>query len=222
MNQIITKIKELKFGIFKNKSQIKIDDKLSFTPLINDYLDSYLTKFNNYLEYGSGSSTLYLSQKNIFKIISVESDFNFANSVISDLKSKNLKNTIVIKANIGLTGYWGYPLFNKSSPQKGLNYVSTPWNFLGEDYMPDVVLIDGRYRVACALNILIKAANHHKVSIIFDDYIGRDQYFIFQQFCDIYTTVDRMAFFEYNKSYIPENVINEMKILLEQYLKIAE
>ena len=88
--------------------------------------------------------------------------------------------------------------------------------------MPDVVLIDRRYRVACALNILIKAVNKHKVAIIFDDYIGREQYYIFQQYCEIYNTIDRMVLFEYNKSYISEIVINDMKNLLEKYLKITE
>ena len=118
MNLLINKLKECKYAFFKKLTSTKIDDNLSFTPKINKYLDDYLTKFHSYLEYGSGLRTIYFSKKNIHKIISVESVFNFANAVEANLKSKNLQKTIVLKADIGLTRYWGYPLFNKNFKKK--------------------------------------------------------------------------------------------------------
>ena len=211
--------KEFLFSILKFFKSPDISEDLSFSESINNYLKEKLNEYNSYLEYGSGSSTIYFSRNKKFKIVSVESDKVFANSVLKIINNNNVK---IFIAKVGLTGYWGYPIFFKNSYSKGFNYVNTPWKNLGNEYMPDVVLIDGRYRVACALNILLKAANNCKILIIIDDYNGRDEYKIFEQFCNKINSIERMAFFEYDGKLIDSQEIEKIKKYLNLYLTKPE
>ena len=59
--------------------------------------------------------------------------------------------------------------------------------------MPDVVLIDGRFRVACFLTSLLKS----KVGavIIFDDYSDRNHYHVVEEFVEVSHLEQRQAIF---------------------------
>jgi hypothetical protein len=208
---------ELIFAIKKYFQTFTISKNLSFTNEINEYLPSLLKNYNFYLEYGSGSSTVFFANNTALNIVSVESDIVYAKSVIKSIH-KNREKINILPAKIGLTGFWGYPIFYKKNKNKGWKYVNTPWRIIGENYKPEIVLIDGRYRVACALNILLKAANKYSVLIIIDDYVGREEYYIFEKFLKVSKSIDRMAFFEYNKELINNEQINAIKETLDIYL----
>ena len=214
--------KELKFSILKYFKKTKIETELTFTPLINEHLINNIKKYHSYLEYGSGASTVFFSKYKETNIVSVESDSVFAKAVRNKLNAICENNTKVLTANIGLTGFWGYPMFNRNSAKKGWKYVNTPWQHLGNEYKPDIVLIDGRYRIACALNILYRASNKYAVTIIIDDYVGREEYSFFEKFCPISKTIERMALFEYNKFHINEEQLRNIEIALNDYLKKVE
>ena len=143
---------ELKFVLAQPFRSIDISENLSFSNETNEFFKNEICKHKSYLEYGSGSSTIFLPKQKNLKLVSVESNYYFANHL-----KKIIKNLTILNPNIGLTGFWGYPLFFKNSYKKGFKYVNSPWEALELNYMPNVVLIDGRYRVACALNILLKA-----------------------------------------------------------------
>lgn len=210
-------LQELKFSILKYFKKPIIDHKLNFTDSINSYLANRIKDFTSYLEYGSGSSTIYFSGSTHLYVVSVESDAVYSRAV-EKIVSGFANTTKVLTSKTGPTGYWGTPIFFRKSKSKGWKYVNTPWEILGSQYIPDVILIDGRYRVACALNILFRAANKHRITIFFDDYVGRDDYYFFEKYCAVQQKVDRMAIFEYDLSPISESLLLELKNDLEVYL----
>jgi hypothetical protein len=214
----MTTISEFIFSFKKYFKTFTIANELSFTTRINEYLPTLVKQYNFYLEYGSGASTVFFAETTAIDIVSVESDYVYAKSVNKSIDS-NRKKLQILPAKIGLTGFWGYPIFRKKSYNKGWKYVNTPWRTIGEHYIPEIVLIDGRYRVACALNILQRAANKFPVMIIIDDYVGREEYYVFEKFLKLSKTIDRMAFFEYYNEPISNTQIKEIKDTLNIYLK---
>ena len=208
---------ELKFVLTKPFRSIEISENLSFSNETNEFFKNEICKHKSYLEYGSGSSTIFLSKQKNLKLVSVESDYYFANHL-----KKIIKNLTILNPNIGLTGFWGYPLFFKNSYKKGFKYVNSPWEALELNYMPNVVLIDGRYRVACALNILLKASNKCEILILIDDYKGREEYKIVEKHLKLKTIAGRMGVFQYNLTFLDNSQINEIKKDLNYYLTKPE
>ncbi len=163
------------------------------------YLLENLKNSKRYLEYGSGGSTfLSTTETQIPVIVSVESDNGWIEylrnwSVIKENEeSQRLK---FIYANIGKTGDWGIPL---EPEKKDLfpNYSSVPF-CNNEQY--DTIFIDGRFRVACALQAILNSDLDTK--IIMHDYNIRSEYHCILEFLNIVDIIDTMALFK-----IKENI----------------
>jgi hypothetical protein len=67
-----------------------------------------------------------------------------------------------------------------------------------EKISPDLVLIDGRFRVFCFLTSVKFAPVGTK--ILFDDYINRPFYHVVEEFCERIDTCGRQALFEVSQS----------------------
>ena len=133
----------------------------------------YVEKSKIYLEYGSGGSTCYVSKcSNIEHVYSVESDPNWIKKLQSLILDSN--KCTFIYADICTNGYWGYPGKNATIDQRK-NYSNVIC-----DSNIDLVLIDGRFRVACALKCF-----KLNCLILFDDFLNRPYYHIILQFYDI-------------------------------------
>jgi hypothetical protein len=129
-----------------------------------------IVKCQNYLEFGSGGSTIVAARHQVVTT-SVENDRFYAASVKRGLPEGS--RVCFIDPKIGLNGAWGNPI--RPKPWKGRKYISAPWTSLTE--FPDLILIDGRYRVACALECARQAHERAAVSeILFDDYGQRPYY----------------------------------------------
>ena len=100
--------------------------------------------------------------------------------------------------------------------------MNIPWEVYGLNYMPNIVLIDGRYRVACFLNILLKTANKYKVLILIDDYKEREEYKIVEKYLKLKKYHGTMAVFQYNLKFLDNSLLNEIKIDLNHYLTKPE
>jgi hypothetical protein len=61
-----------------------------------------------------------------------------------------------------------------------------------EDTLPDLVLIDGRFRVCCALTTLLKLKDR-KFKLLFDDYMDRPHYNSVERFSRVKSTHGRMV-----------------------------
>ena len=110
----------------------------------------YLKKAKVYFEYGSGGSTYQASiRDNIKKIYSVESDpmwFNELRKNITTSKFCDLYNEMDTQPKT-----WGRPGKKANNLQK-INYSNHMKNLNKKEQQSiDLVLIDGRFRVACCL-----------------------------------------------------------------------
>lgn len=149
-----------------------------------------------YLEYGAGGSTRMAVLARVPHVFSVESDPDFARAVRRAV-SHDVRNTFVKvrTTNIGPTKEWGYPQSNDSV---GLwpEYPLGIWRYIeAEGVTPDLVLIDGRFRVACFLASLLQTKPG--AIILFDDYLGREKrYDSIEEYLKPKEYRDRLAVFE--------------------------
>ena len=148
-----------------------------------DMFYKYLDKANIYFEFGSGGSTYQAAQRsNIKTIYSVESDLEWHNKL-----KDNLKNCNIIKylfSDLETPGNnWGYPGKNCSLNKKK-NYSDSICKLTPEEQNNiDLILIDGRFRVACALKSFNVMSNN--CVIAFDDFMGRKHYHVVLDYFDI-------------------------------------
>ena len=142
----------------------------------------YLDNTNVYFEYGSGGSTYQASiRKNIKTIYSVESTIGWQKKLNQIIKNTNINyiyNEMDTKPDT-----WGQPGKNATDIQK-INYSNQITKLSKEEQDSiDLVLIDGRFRVACCLKCydIIK----DNCMIAFDDFCIRQQYHIVLKYFDI-------------------------------------
>lgn len=140
-----------------------------------------------YVEYGGGGSSFQATQ-NAAKVITVESDKRFLNALIAEMAPNILANQwIPCYVDIGFTGTWGNPVdqrpINRNIERWG-NYVDRPWTIIRERNwpQPDFLLIDGRFRVACALKARVELNSVPEINILIDDYSVRPWYWVLSNF----------------------------------------
>ncbi len=172
------------------------------TPALDDeglkFFLSAIKTSRTYLEFGSGGSTIVASRF-VAKLVSVETDRVFASAVRRALPKSNAEIHL-LTPNIGIIGDWGYPIFARPTPRRQARWKrlpSAPWSVLGSD-IPDTILIDGRLRVACALESLLHVTDDARLLI--DDYIGR-QYEVVERFAELTALHGRMAEFRKRKQF---------------------
>jgi hypothetical protein len=154
-----------------------------------------------YLEFGSGASTFAAAELGI-PLVTVESDSRFLEQVESVCDPLPMSRggggeRRFIHADIGRVRPWGQPLWRSFPDRRRMTravYPTAPWNVLGRDFRADVVLIDGRFRVACALATVILQQDQEWI-IMFDDYRERPEYWQFEAHAELVSLHGRMAEF---------------------------
>ncbi|ABQ33313.1 MULTISPECIES: hypothetical protein [Bradyrhizobium] len=144
-----------------------------------------------YLEYGSGGSTI-MAASHVSRLVSVEPDAMFAKAVRAALPETEAEISILTPW-IGVTRDWSYPVFGRPTPARRARWKRlprAPWAVLSDT--PDLILVDGRFRVACALESLLHIGPATRLLI--DDYAGRD-YGAVEQFGRLVAMHGRMAEF---------------------------
>lgn len=157
---------------------------------------------NYYFEYGVGISTLWILKNTNAKIVSVDSDNRWINKIKNLISKKNLSRIKFIYCNIGPIKSWGYPK-NYKKYKAFKSYPNLIWKF--RNLNPEVVLIDGRFRVASFLTTLKKSKKGTK--IIFDDYKSRPQYHVVEKFIK-----PSKMYFDQALFIVPEKKMNLKKI----------
>ena len=171
-----------------------------------EYFLNKLKSCNEYLEYGSGGSTYFASSIPNLKAYSVESDKDFKNKLEEDIRNnpERKNNPKLYHVDIGKTVSWGHPSKKTFESKKHLfkNYPLSVWNE-NPDLNPELIFIDGRFRVACFLTILKKIKR--KTTVMIDDYKSRIHYHVCSKISKP-IMIGRMAVFELtpNKNYEEE------------------
>lgn len=154
-----------------------------------------------YLEYGSGGSTV-LAARLHKRFISVETDRYYLKSVRQKI-GELAPNQHLLRAEVGLTGPWGTPFWRRPTPHKlskWTNGLEAPWRLIERDrpdlILPDLVLIDGRFRVAATLICCSHLAASPDTRIFVDDYTESAHYHAIEKYATLTATVGRMAIFQ--------------------------
>ncbi|GGG61381.1 hypothetical protein GCM10011415_04330 [Salipiger pallidus] len=154
------------------------------------------------LEYGSGGSTVLASELPGRTVFSVESDRDWAQMMrgwFDQNPPADGTEVDVIWADIGETKDWGHPK-DDSEWRRWPRYPLEVWG-LKEFRQPDVVLVDGRFRVGCALATAYLA--ERPMALLFDDYAPREHYHKVEEFLGAPQMTGRMARFEITPQPIP-------------------
>ncbi|HVU34926.1 MAG TPA: hypothetical protein VHE61_15945 [Opitutaceae bacterium] len=136
-----------------------------------------------FLEYGAGgSTTLICREPNVAHVVSVESDAKFVHDHVRvDAEKQALLRSGRLRfllPDIGPTGEWGYPRDARKA-HLWPNYALCPYM---HGYTPTIVLVDGRFRVACAIVAALEAPQS---VVLIHDYPNRAQYHVIERFFDI-------------------------------------
>jgi hypothetical protein len=174
----------------------------------------YLDKATVYFEYGSGGSTYQANLKpNIQKIYTVESDKTWMdklNSVITN----NSKITYIYNEMGTKPHTWGYPC-GRCLKTDLINYSEHIRNLSVEERSKiDLVMIDGRFRVACCLKCF--DIINDSCYIAFDDFLIRKKYHIILVYYEIVEKTEdkRMVILRKKKNIsIPADLIRKYELI---------
>ena len=140
-----------------------------------------------YAEYGCGASTIWVAGHTRARILSIDSSELWLDKVrqsCSDGARVSLHH-----ADVGTIGDWGRPIGYDRSDNFS-DYTDWIWN---QGLAPDVVLVDGRFRVCCFLTSLVNARKG--THLVFDDYNDRPHYHFVERFVRPVRTCGRQALF---------------------------
>ena len=138
------------------------------------FIEKYLGKDKNLLEFGSGGSTVYFAKK-VKKLIAVEHDPYWVQKVSENLKEQDIENVSLIYAPANQP----FELGETPKTQRQIefyDYIRAPEVIKKNipDFSYDVVFIDGRARIECAKYIF--PFLHENSVVILHDYKGRQRY----------------------------------------------
>ena len=189
---------------------LKNNDKIMFYKFLN--------KADIYFEYGSGGSTYQASlKKNIKKIYTIESDITWQNKLKKNIKNKNI--TYFYNEMNTIPNTFGHPGKNATDTQK-INYsnhiieINKENNNIISDTFCCLVLIDGRFRVACCLKCY-DIINDYSL-IAFDDFLNRSEYHIVLEYFDVIEKTEdkRMVILKKKKNVtIPKELIEKYELI---------
>lgn len=163
-------------------------------------LEECLGRSTHYLEYGSGASTLRACRvSSVQRIWSVESDLIYAKSnVLNDLDAeRRVANgqLRLLHVDIGPTQYWGYPT-DITRRFFWPAYAIAPWIDCADW---DLILVDGRFRVACCIVVALLA--QPETVVLVHDFTWRPEYREVLEYLNIARTVDTMCEFTVKKNF---------------------
>ena len=202
-------IKELNLTFYENKLKKlqresinwPLSNKIKFKPLMspNDtkVLSYFMKPENTYFEFGSGGSTNLASYYKLKKIYSVESDANWHNKLKKFLSNDIIYLTIDLKSN----HVFGFP-GKGTTAENWKKYIQA----YKAEYNADIILIDGRFRVACGLDIFSKIK--YDTLVLIHDYNDRKEYHVLEKYYIKVKSWDALAAFfkNPNVSFVPEDV----------------
>ncbi|PWB88799.1 hypothetical protein C5688_18925 [Methylocystis sp. MitZ-2018] len=156
---------------------------------------SFLQCAQNYLEFGSGGSTIIASNTVSGHVWSVDSSVEWLEHVRQHASFKQEKATLH-HVDIGTVGNWGWPE-EKSKAQAFPNYSREVWK-LCKDAVVDLFLVDGRFRVACFAEVMKRASANSIIMV--HDYTNRPQYHTIERIARRVAVADTLAVFQPNGS----------------------
>ncbi len=163
------------------------------------FLRRKLRRARRYLEFGGGGSTLLALSRGVPQVVSVESDARLAGYLKSVATTSTSSYTCHVPRMSAISA-WGYPIHEGDLTELGREYAHAADELSGFD----TVLVDGRFRVACALAVATKATG--KTTLMIDDYGDREHYKVLERYLGRPRMKGRLAVFTLRG---PVNVPND-------------
>lgn len=192
---------DMRFEIRKRVLGFKVPDTPQMDPEGLATFEASLKDANKYLEYGAGGSTVMAASMGKTGI-TIEGDRYYCRDVRRKLNGQPHK-TELIYVDVGPTEQWGH-LRDKEQTRENVaawaRYVRLPFEKLKGDFY-DLVLVDGRFRVACALHAIAEAAKRNaSFRLLLDDYNDaedeRPHYRVVEDHAPLTRFAGRMAVFD--------------------------
>ncbi len=140
---------------------------------------SFVGRARGYVEFGSGGSTFLAAQSGAGFIVSTDSAQAWLDSVRTQcIAAQTPTVPDLIAADIGPTGAWGYPA-DESRRGSWRRYHELCWERPGTPDA-DLYMVDGRFRVACAMQVLLRARVGALLAI--HDFASREHYHALRRF----------------------------------------
>lgn len=119
-------------------------------------LKSYVSNASSYFEYGCGGSTVLVnSYPNIKRIVSVDSCLEWIEKTKQQTYNAPKVNFYYIDINGNCMG-WGAPIDNS----KKSDWIKYPNIILKQEEDFNLILVDGRFRIACCAAAAIKMSKN--------------------------------------------------------------
>ena len=163
---------------------------------------SLLPQTATYAEYGVGKSSLWVLANTHASILAVDTSEYWIDQVRGKA-GESASRFDIDWVDLGPIGWAGRPK-NYARRAAFQRYIESPWN---RDRKPEVILVDGRFRVACFLYSLMKA--DAGTTIFFDDYKDRHHYHIVEEFLMPTRFCGRQAIFDVPGTLDREGLIAE-------------
>lgn len=156
-------------------------------------LQECFSKARSLVEFGCGGSTLLAARSpSLRRIWSVESDPGWVATLREQheiIAAEQAGRLHLQHVDIGYVGQFGYP--DEQAKQAAWpRYYERVWDADGANDT-DLVLIDGRFRVACALEALARCRPH--AILLFHDFWNRTPYHPVLAFTDWLGSCDSLA-----------------------------
>jgi len=165
----------LRYFSIINNHNYTVSKKIKFgSKKADQYFIKMIKETKFYLEYGSGSSTI-LARDSKKRFLSIETDKSFFRYM------RNLKIDEIVYANIGPTKYYSQPILPTLLLKNQIKEYASKIEIFFKKFnrLPDLVLIDGRFRVYVTLVVIyafLTKNSKKKLIIIIDDYKYRKNY----------------------------------------------
>ena len=160
-----------------------IDLKPKMTSAEVELLEELVNSDCIYLEFGCGGSTAIAARQKVKKLYSIETDAEWISKCQSHSEIANmisLGRAKIIHIDIGRLRRWGKPA-TKDRQFIWVAYSAGVWQELTE--LPNLILVDGRWRVACALQALWRCGDNARILV--HDWNQRERYHELLEFADI-------------------------------------
>lgn len=154
-------------------------------------LSSLLRCTDCYVEFGCGGSTLLASGLVRKSIITIDSSAEWLGKVRRACADKPMQPTL-LHVDIGPTREWGFPT-DLASRDRWTRYHSHPWTETSAS-TADLYLIDGRFRVACSMQVLLRC--HPDARLTIHDYRSRPEYHVVERFARPIAETAELTVFE--------------------------
>lgn len=164
------------------------------------------------LEYGAGGSTAYAASVGARKVMCVETDKMWIASLQKQIDTLESETEIhLCHGDVGPVGNWGVPLTKlhwRKYPRYSLGIWSEPYF-----EQPDVVLVDGRFRLGCVAATML--CTRAPVTLLFDDYLKRPRYSAIERFIKPVALHSRMAEFRIEPGQVkPEDMADLVSYMI--------